>query len=299
MMVPNKSYQSTGIPHQHRTGRAAKWALLTAITVAALLPTTAAAQVNTSKPKPVAGVEVVERPDARLPLDLEFFDSDGQKVRLGDYFDGELPVILTMNYSNCPMLCSLQLNGLLAGMKKMQWDLGQKYHIVTVSLDPLESPDRAELTRQKYLKLYNRPGTGAGWPFLTTPKDKDIKALAETVGFGYVQDEKTGDYLHPAVFMVCTPDGRVSRYLYGIEFDQQTLRLALTEASEGKIGTTMDRVLLYCFQYDADRNSYGPAAFRIMQLAGGLTVIVLGGVLSAFWWRERRRRKDGTSDDNI
>jgi len=257
----------------------------------------AAAQLSTAKPKAVEGVDVTEKPDAKLPLDLEFFDSDGNKVQLGDFFRDDVPVILTMNYSDCPMLCSLQLNGLLAGMRKLDWDLGEKYRIVTVSLDPLETPEKAGLTREKYLKLYNRPGTGNGWPFLTTPKNEQIKSLAEAVGFGYIQDKQTGDYLHPAVFMACTPDGRVSRYLYGIEFDPQTLRLALTEASEGKVGTTMDRILLRCFQYDADRNRYGPAAYRLMQFGAVATVIALSSALTVFWMRDRRRRRRKQTPD--
>ncbi len=235
------------------------------------------------------GVAVTPHENAKLPLDLSFVEAGGQDVKLGRFFDGKRPVILTMNYSSCPMLCSLQLNGLVEALRKMPWDLGRQFQVVTVIIDPRESPRRAQDTKDKYVKYYDRAGSAAGWHFLTG-EDEDIKAVAATVGFGYRYLPDKKQYVHPAVLILCTPDGRVSRYIGGVKFDPQTLRLALVEASEGKVGTTFDQVLLYCFHYDADARRYGPAAFHLMQIAAGLTVAVLGGVLLVFWRREARKK---------
>ncbi len=241
-------------------------------------------------PPELEGVGVTPHFNARLPLDLAFVDSDGRDVTLGQFFDGKRPVILTMNYSSCPRLCSLQLHGLLSALNAMPWDLGRQFQIVTVIIDPSESPERAALARHGYLQSYVRGGGGPGWHFLTG-HDEDIKQVAAAAGFRYRYVPEPRQFVHPAVIMLCTPDGRVSRYLDGIKFDPQTLRLALVEASEGKVGTTFDRVLLFCFHYDPANGRYGPAAFHLMQIAGGLTVVILGGVLAVFWRRESRKRK--------
>jgi len=247
--------------------------------------------VLTSAPDELEGVNVVEHLDARLPMDLEFTDSDGRRVKLGQLFDGTRPVILTMNYSSCPMLCHLQLNGLFVGLEKLDWTIGDKFRMITVSINPQETFQRAASTKAKYLKNYGRAEAGAGWHFLTG-KEENIRKLAGTVGFGYRYDPKYKQYVHLAVLMVCTPDGRVSRYLYGIEYDPQTLRLALLEAGEGRIGTTYDKVLLYCFHYEPTTGKYSLAAVRLMQAGGLVTVAVLGSLLSVYWWRERRKVKN-------
>jgi protein SCO1/2 len=241
-------------------------------------------------PPELQEVGVTEHLDARLPLELPFVDADGRKVTLGDFFDGQRPVLLTMNYSNCPMLCNLQLTGLFEGLGRMDWNIGQNFQMVTVSIDPKEIPERARLTKQKYLKTYGRPAADSDWHFLTGEED-DIRQLAKTLGFGYHYDKDTQQYAHPAVTFVCTPDGRVSRYLYGIEYDPQTLRLALVEAGEGKIGSTLDRALLFCFHYDETKGRYGPAAMKIMRLGGLATVVVLGAALGILWRRERKRSR--------
>lgn len=246
------------------------------------------AQRMEAAPEDLKDVGITEHPDAQLPLDLPFFDSSGKPVTLREFFDGTRPVLLTMNYSNCPMLCSLQLNGLFEGLQALEWDLGENFQMLTVSIDPKEAPERAALTKQKYLKLYGRPGVADGWHLLTG-KEEDIRKLADTVGFGYSFVEETGEYAHAAATFVLTPDGRVSRYLYGIEYDPQTMRLSLIEAADGKVGTTFDRFLLTCFHYDATRGRYGPAAVKIMRLGALVTVVVLGGALLMFWRGEVRR----------
>jgi protein SCO1 len=245
----------------------------------------ALAQLNRSLPAELESVGVEEHLDSQLPLDLPFVDSSKRKVTLGDCFKSGRPVVLTMNYSNCPMLCSLQLNGLFDGMKRMEWVLGKEFDMVTVSIDPEESSERAQLTKQKYMKGYGT-GTPSAYHCLTG-EDANIKELAAAVGFKYRYEKKTKQYIHAAVTMVCTPEGRISRYLYGVDYNPQTVKFALLEASEGKIGTTVDKMLMFCFHYDAESGKYGPSGFRMMQLGGLLTLFVFGGVLIKFWRREK------------
>lgn len=258
----------------------------TALALVAVAP--AEAQRMEPAPSDLEEVGVAEHPDAQIPLDLAFRDATGERVTLKEFFDGTRPVILTMNYSNCPMLCSLQLNGLLEGLQGLEWDLGENFQMITVSIDPKESPERAALTKQKYLKMYGRPGVGDGWHMLTG-NEENIRKLAGTVGFGYSFVEDTGEYAHAAVTFILTPDGRVSRYLYGIEYDPQTLRLSLVEAADGKVGSTFDQFLLTCFHYDATKGRYGPAAVKIMRMGALVTVVVLGGALLMFWRSDIRR----------
>ena len=246
----------------------------------------ASAQRKEPLPKALEGVEIIEHPDTTIPLDLEFTDSSEKKVTLRQLFDSDRPVLLTLNYSNCPMLCSLQLNGLFDALKLMQWDMGDKFQMITISIDPLETPERADLTKRKYLKIYRRAGSIQGYHCLVG-KEENIRALADAVGFHYKYDRDTRQYLHAAVTMVITPDGRISRYLYGVDYDPQTLRFSLLEAAEGKVGSPMEQILLFCFHYDAEKGRYGPAAFRLMQVGGCMTVLVLGSTI----WILRRREK--------
>lgn len=249
----------------------------------------ASAERKEKAPDQLLEVGVEEHLDTAIPLDLEFKDHTGKAVTLGDFFDGQLPVVLTLNYSSCPMLCSLQLNGLFDGLKGLeQWNLGSEYRMVTVSIDPTESVERAAMTRQKYLKLYGRAGAGEGYACLVG-KNKQITELAKTVGFKYRFVPENGEYAHTAVTMICTPDGRMSRYLYGVEYQPQTLRLSMLEAGKGKIGSPMDQILLFCFQYDAASGKYAPAAFKLMKVGAASIVLVVGGVMFFYWRRETKR----------
>jgi protein SCO1/2 len=271
---------------------------------AAALPRAAAVAQTPDLPDALEGVGVTEHLDEHIPLDLEFVDELGKRVTLQDYFKPGRPVLLTLNYSNCPMLCSLQLNALVdggdyfrareapGGLKGIDWTAGNEFAMLTVSIDPLETPTQAKLTQQRYMKVYGRPGAAQGWHFLTGSKE-NIQALADAIGFGFRWNEARKEYSHPAVTTVLTPDGRVSRYLYGVEYDPQTLRLSLVEAAEGRIGSTVDRIILYCFHYDADSGRYAPAAMNIMRVGGVLTVLVLGATLSVFWLRDVRRKRAG------
>lgn len=245
------------------------------------LSMTASAQINET-PAAVDGLDVEEHLNDQLPLDTKFTDHTGNQVRLGDFFDGEKPVILSLNYSNCPMLCQQQLNGLVATLREMDPSVGEAFQIVSISIDPNETPQRARETRKRYYEEYGRGGTGSGWHFLVgTPKSILAMSKATGVKFRYVPERK--EYAHIAVLMLCTPEGRISRYIYGVQFDEPTLRLSLVEASEGKIGTTIDRVILTCFMYDETTGRYGPEAVRIMQLGALTTVLCLIVGLAPFW----------------
>ena len=225
-----------------------------------------------------------------MPLDLEFRDENGGRVTLGSYFDGDRPVILTLNYYKCPMLCGLMLNGLVEGLGSMAWSPGEEFEIVTISITPLETPELALAKKQNYLKLLDRPAAADGWHFLTG-RELEIKRLAETVGFGYTYDVASGQYAHAAAIFVITPDGRVARYLYGIEYPPKSLKLSLMEASEGKIGSAFDQLIMYCYHYDPASRRYAPVAMNIMRVGGGATALLLGLTLGTWWLRESRRRR--------
>jgi protein SCO1/2 len=255
----------------------------------------AVAQRKEPLPKDLEGVGITEHAGAKLPLDLEFTDEDGKAVRLAQYFPGNRPVILTLGYYRCPMLCTLVLNSLVDGLKDLPWMPGNQFEIVTVSIDPTETPTLARLKKENYLADYGRPGAAAGWHFLTG-REENIKKLADAVGFGYRYVEERGQYAHPAAIFVITSDGRMAKYLYGVLYQPKTLRLALAEAGEGKIGTTTDRLLLYCFHYDAQEGRYVLAASNIMRFGGAVTALVVGLWLAVAWRRGSHKKPPGRSD---
>jgi protein SCO1/2 len=253
----------------------------------------AAQKLPEEQPLELQGVGIEEHLDAPVPLDLTFTDAAGQEIQLGDCFDGETPVILTLNYYGCPMLCSLTLNGLTDGMSEMSWDCGDEFRVVTVSIDPTETAALAKQNKQGYLEKYGRESAKEGWRFLTGSQE-NITALADAVGFGYVQDENTGEYLHTASIMFITPDGRISKYMNDVRFLPRDLRFALVEASEGKIGSPLDKLLLFnCFRYDPESNSYTPSAWKLMRSAGVLTLVVLVGGLAVLGWASPKRIRAG------
>ncbi|HYF52358.1 MAG TPA: SCO family protein, partial [Planctomycetota bacterium] len=233
------------------------------------------------------GVGITEKLDAKIPLDLTFRDETGREAKLAEYFDGK-PVLLTLNYSSCPMLCNLQLNGLVDALIGVPLSAGKDFRIVTVSLDPKETLEKSNKSKRKYLLQYGREGAEQGWHFLTG-EEKNIRALADSVGFGYRWLEERQEYLHSAAFIFITPDGRVSRYLYGVKFDSGTVKLALLETGEGKVGSIMDQMILFCFKYDPQTGKYSLAAVRILQGGAALTVLALFCVLGVYWRREFKR----------
>ncbi|MCU0981171.1 MAG: cytochrome c oxidase subunit II [Pirellulaceae bacterium] len=250
------------------------------------LPGDAVAQRQEAAPQVLTEVGIDEQLGGQIPLGLRFRDENGREVTLASLFPGDRPAVLSLNYSDCPMLCTLVLNGLIDGLQELSWTPGREFDVISVSIDPLETPQRARLTKQRYLRDYGRPETAAGWHFLTGTQE-NIKRLAEAVGFRYKYVEKDKQYAHAAVIMICTPQGRMSRYLYGVQFPEQTLRLSLVEAGEGKVGSTMDRVLLFCFHYDAEAGRYGPVARNLMKLGAGMTCMVVLLTLIPYWLRRR------------
>jgi protein SCO1 len=243
------------------------------------------AQLNWNQPEETRGVDVQERLSDRLPLELAFTDSSGVELALGDALGSDLPVILTFNYSDCPMLCSLQLNGLVDSMAESGLVLGEDFRVVTVGLDPFEGPERAAETRARYLQELGLEASASGWWFLLGSAE-NVRKAADAVGFGYKRVEDTGEYVHAAVQIVLTPDGRVSRYLYGVDVPARDLRMALVEASSGRIGTTVDVILLFCFHYDPGTGGY-TFAWASMRLGGLITIAALVAGIS---WLVRSRR---------
>ncbi len=241
-----------------------------------------AAQRAEPLPKALAGVGITEHLGAKIPLDLQFTAEDGKPVRLSRYVDGTRPVILTLNYFRCPMLCTLMLNGLVDGLKGLPWTPGNQFEVLTVSFDPLDTPALAMLKKETYMEELGRPGAAAGWHFLTGTQ-ANIKALTDAVGFSFRYIPEQQQYAHPTGVFLLTPDGRVSRVLYGVQYSTQTLKLALTEARQGKERSTGDQILLYCFHYDANAGRYVVAAGNIMRLGGGVTLLVVGVWLAVAW----------------
>jgi protein SCO1/2 len=255
----------------------------------ALLVLAAPAPAQRAEPRPaeLEGVQIDPVPGTQVPLDRAFVDETGKAVRLGDFFGAERPVILNLGYYSCPMLCGLVLNALLEGLKGLSWTPGKEFEVVTISIHPQETPQLAKLKKQNYLKAYGRPGAARGWHFLTG-KEADIRAVTDSVGFFYRYDEKTNQYAHGAAIFILTPKGVLSRAIRGVEFDPQTLRLSLAEASEGKQGSTIDSLLLWCYHYDESSGRYSFQAMAIMRVAGVAVLVLLAAILLPAWLRRRR-----------
>ncbi len=234
-------------------------------------------------------VGVDQKLNQQVPLDLEFVDENGTTVTLAKYF-GDKPVILNAGYFECPMLCSQVTNGLVGAMKMINLNVGRDFNVLTVSFDPREKPALAAAKRQNYLGSYGREGAEEGWHFLTG-EDKNIRALMDAAGFRYVWDPKLGQYAHAAAIMIITPEGRMSKYFYGIEFSARDLRLGLVDASKGKIGNLADSVLLLCYHYDPSTGEYSMTILTVLRIAGVLTVLLLGGFVSVMLFREFRARR--------
>lgn len=238
------------------------------------------------KPALLKGIGIDQRLDAQLPLSLAFRDEAGREVRLGDYF-GRRPVILALVYYNCPMLCTQVLNGLVGSLNTLSLAAGSDFDVVLVSFDPRETPEAARAKKDAYLSRYKHPAAANGWHFLTG-REPDIQALAKAVGFRYRYDAQLDQFAHASAIFVATPDGRLARYFYGIEYAPRDLRLALVEASAGRIGTPVDQILLFCFHYDPASGKYGAVVVNIVRLAGLATVLLIAG--SILWMSRKRAR---------
>jgi protein SCO1 len=226
------------------------------------------------RPPGLVNVGIEQHLDEQIPADLSFRDETGKPVRLGDYF-GKKPMILNLVYYNCPMLCGEVLSGLESALGVLKFDVGKEFDVLTVSFDPRETPDMATKKKAEFLKRYGRAGAAEGWHFLTGPQES-IDALTKAAGFQYQYDPKTGQFAHATAIMVLTPDGKIAQYYYGVEYSPKDLRLGLIQASENKIGTLADQVLLYCYHYDPATGKYGAIISRVLQLSALATILALG-----------------------
>jgi protein SCO1/2 len=229
------------------------------------------------RPPTLQNVGIEQRLDAQIPPDLAFRDETGRAVKLGDYF-GKKPLILDLVYYNCPMLCGESLAGLTGALRLVKFDAGDQFDVVIVSFDPRETPEMAAAKKADYIKRYGRPNTASGWHFLTGSA-QSIDALTKAVGFQYQYDSRLNQFAHATAIMVLTPQGRISRYFYGVDFPPKDLRMGLVEASKEKIGNAVDQVLLYCYHYDPSTGKYGAVIVNILRLAAAATILILGGFL--------------------
>jgi protein SCO1/2 len=232
-------------------------------------------------------IRIDQRLDEQVPLDLTFRDETGASVQLADLVTGERPVILSLVYYECPMLCTQVLNGLLRTLRALSLDVGSDFDIVTVSIDPDETAELAQAKKQEYVSRYRRSGAAGGWHFLTGDAEA-VEQLAEAVGFRYEYDEEEDLYVHASGIMVLTPKGRLARYFYGIEYSVKDLRLGLVEASQNRIGSPVDQMLLLCYQYDPATGKYGLAIINTVRVAGGATVAIMAFLIVGWVRRDRR-----------
>ncbi|HKK20923.1 MAG TPA: SCO family protein [candidate division Zixibacteria bacterium] len=266
--------------------------VLVALAVIFLGRLSLSAQTVQDSLKELSGVKVVEHLGDHIPMDLHFTDDQGKAVTIGDYFHKGKPVLLDLAYYECPMLCNLVMNGVSDGIKGLNLKPGKDYEIVTVSINPKDSVFLAAAKKETYIKALNMPGAENGWHFLVGPADQS-KALAEAVGFEYKYLPDKDQYAHPACIFLLGPDGKISRYLYGITYKQNDLKLGLIEASEGKIGNTLDKVILFCYHYDPDAKGYALVAGNVMKVGGLITFVLLALFLAFFWIKERRSHHHG------
>ena len=275
-----------------RGGRTARWSPLRAVAILALIciamPLPAPAQESAGLPAALRDVGIDQRLNEQLPLDLVFRDEAGNSVTLRDYF-GRKPVILTFAYYECPMLCTLVLNGLLKAMRVVPLDIGKDFEVVNISFNPRETSQLAASKKANYVKEYGRPGAADGWHFLVGDEEP-IRKATQAAGFRYKYLPEIGQYSHASGIMVLTPDGRFSRYFYGIEYSGRDLRLGLVEASENKIGTPVDQVLLFCYHYDPVTGKYGLAITRIIQILGTATALILATFIMLMLRRDRQAK---------
>jgi protein SCO1/2 len=270
------------------------WAALSTAALVLAMASPAPAWVRDQQPSPAP--PAAERPkilrdigfDQRLgetvPLDAVFRDESGRAVKLGDYF-GKRPVVLALAYYECPMLCTVTLNGLASALDVVSYDPGREFEVVTVSFEPKETPELAAAKKATYLRRYRRAGASAAWHFLTGDA-AEIRRLTEAVGFRYAWDETTKRYAHASGIMVLTPDGRLARYLYGVEYAPKDLRFGIYEAAQGKILSPVDHLLLYCYHYDPTLGRYGTTVMALLRVAGVLTLAGLGVLMITLRRRE-------------
>ena len=250
-------------------------------------------ETKTVAPPGLEGVGIDQRLNEQVPLELTFKDEQGRTVRLGDYFHQGRPVILNLVYYQCPMLCTEVLNGLTSALKVIRFVPGKEFEVVTLSIDPRETPQLAANKKEMYLKKLGNPAAAEGWHFLTGEQPQ-IAALANAVGWHYRYDPKLDQFAHAAGIILITPEGKIAQYYYGVEYSAKDMRLGIVEASQNRIGSLADQVLLYCYHYDPRTGRYGATITNIVRLAGLTTVIVLGGALLLLFRHEKHDPGIGT-----
>ncbi len=243
------------------------------------------------RPPGLENVGIEQHLNEQIPADLSFRDETGKPVRLGDYF-GKKPIILNLVYYQCPMLCGEVLSGLESALRVLKFDVGKEFDVLTVSFDPRETPEMAFAKKTEYLKRYGRPGAAAGWHFLTGSQES-IDSLTKSAGFEYQYDARTAQFAHATAILLLTPQGRIAQYYYGVEYAPKDLRLGLVQASENKIGSVVDQVLLYCYHYDPATGKYGAIISRVLQLSAGATILVLGVMITALFRRGSTQNHQG------
>lgn len=256
--------------------------------------------LNDGIPREVENVTVDQKLGESLPLDLELTNSSGNRVAVAEFFDGERPVIVTLNYSNCPMLCNVQLNALTESLQELDLQIGKDFQILTLSIDPHEPPERIAQTKRSYVeRLENQTAAADGWAFCTATEPV-IERFADAIGFRYTYDVPSGEYYHPAMLAFVSPEGVISRYSLEVNFPPDQVKMALVEAGEGKVGGPVDQFLLWCYTYDPDRNSYVPQAWKLMRLGGAVTIFGMLAFLLPYWVGRKRsaareRGNDGSA----
>lgn len=241
-------------------------------------------------PEALKKVGIEQKLGAQLPLDTELKDEDGNIVRLGDYFRGNRPVIVTFVYYECPMLCNQVLNGLTGSLKGLAFDAGKEFDVIAISFDAseFEKPGLAKSKKASYMERYGRPGTEKGWHFLAGNQES-IDKLTSAAGFSYQWNEKSSQFAHAAGIMIANPDGKLSRYFYGIDYSPKDIKFGLMESAENKVGNPAEKLLLYCYHYDPATGKYGLAILKVMRLGGIVTILGLGAMVFVFWRRNKKR----------
>ncbi len=258
---------------------------------AALLAPSALVRADDAVAPELKGITIDEKSGSTIPLDLPFVDETGKPVKLGDYFHHGRPVILQLSYFGCPMLCTLISQGMVDSLNNLTLVMGKDYDVIDISFNPREGPKLAAQKKASFLEAYNRPAGAEHWHFLTGTPDA-IKKITDAVGFRYKYLPEKKQYSHPAALMILTPAGKVSRYLYGVKYNPNTLRLSLVEASNGKVGSTIDRLILTCCSFDRYSGRYTMTALGVMRIGGVLTMLALGMAVLGFTWHHHHRRTE-------
>jgi len=280
-----RSAEESALP----TKKSRSFAALRMTTAVCLFLMTGLARAADTRPAMLREVGIEQRLGRDLPLDALFADELGRPVRLGQYF-GRRPVILVLAYYNCPMLCTQVFNGLVSSLRVVGFDAGKEFEVVAVSFDPRDRPRDAAAKKKAYVDEYRRPGAALGWHFLTGGSGS-IERITRAAGFRYKYDENTGQFAHSTAIYVATPEGKLSRYFYGIEYGPRDLRLALVEASSGRIGSPVDQILLYCYHYDPKLARYSAAIMGMVRIGGAAAVVILSTFLIIMWRRDRLRQR--------